>query len=269
MAGIARVAPKSVRSSGPSVQRDSNDLLVAQQIFVSFEGVRALQGIDLSLRRKDILGLIGPNGAGKTTLVNVLTGFQRPDSGQINLSGRDATRWPAHRIARAGVARTFQAGRLFRELPVIENLEAAAAATGLGRRAARDLAWDILAWLRLTDQADRRAGTLPHGDERRIGIARALALRPTFVLLDEPAAGLNEPECDDLMETIARMPKDFGCGLLLIEHNMRVIMGVCERLQVLDGGRTVAEGPLSDVRTDPKVIRAYLGTDRRHAALRQ
>jgi branched-chain amino acid transport system ATP-binding protein len=119
-------------------------VLAGQRISVNFEGLRALEGIDIELRRKDILGLIGPNGAGKTTLVNVLTGFQRADSGQIKLNGHDATRWSAHRIARAGVARTFQAGRLFRELLVVENLEAAATATGLGRRAARARAWDIL-----------------------------------------------------------------------------------------------------------------------------
>jgi branched-chain amino acid transport system ATP-binding protein len=241
----------------------SKSELTARNLSVHFEGVSALEKIDLTLKPDEIVGLIGPNGAGKTTFVNVLTGFQSPDLGGVYLGSEDITHWPPHRIRRAGVTRTFQAGRLFRELSVIDNVEASAVSLGLTRRQARAQGMEMLAWIGLCDKAETIAGTLPYTDERRVGIARALMMKPAFVLLDEPAAGMSDLECDYLMETIAQILPRFGAGVLLIEHNMRVVMGICTRIHVLDGGRTIAKGTPSEVKANPEVIAAYLGAKRK------
>jgi branched-chain amino acid transport system ATP-binding protein len=237
--------------------------LTVQHLSVHFDGLWALENIDLSLRQGEIVGLIGPNGAGKTTLINALTGFQLPSSGSAHLGDADITRWPPHRIRRAGVARTFQSGRLFRELLVSENVEATAASFGLNRKRAHERAMDILEWIGLGDKSEAYADTLPYTDERRVSIARALMMNPAFVLLDEPAAGMSDLECDHLMAIIAQIPIRFGTGVLLIEHNMRVVMGICSRVHVLDGGRTIAHGTPNEVQANSAVIAAYLGTKRR------
>jgi branched-chain amino acid transport system ATP-binding protein len=237
--------------------------LTVRNLSVHFDGLWALENVDLSLRQGEIVGLIGPNGAGKTTLINALTGFQRPSAGSAHLGDADITRWSPHQIRRAGVARTFQSGRLFRELPVRENVEATAASFGLNRKRARDRAMDILEWIGLGDKSETSAGTLPYTDERRVSIARALIMNPAFVLLDEPAAGMSDLECDHLMTLIAQIPVRFGTGVLLIEHNMRVVMGICSRVHVLDGGRTIAQGTPNEVQANRAVITAYLGTKRR------
>jgi branched-chain amino acid transport system ATP-binding protein len=233
--------------------------LEASDVVVTFGGLTAIDGVSLALADGEILGLIGPNGAGKTTLVNVITGFQRPTRGRVRLDGADITGLPAHRAARAGLARTFQAVRLFRDLTVAENLEAAAVGVGCSRAEARARARTVLEWVRFAHKAEQRADSLPYGEERRVGIARALAMAPKFVLLDEPAAGLADAECEDLMGLIRRMPGDHGCGVLLIEHNMRVVMGVCDRIHVIDVGRTIAEGTPAEIQRHPDVLRAYLG----------
>ena len=248
-------APAIVAAGG-----DVEERLEAHDISVNFEGLAAVDEVTLSMGRREIFGLIGPNGAGKTTLVNVLTGFQKPTHGNVVLAGVDVTGLPPHRIGRRGLARTFQAVRLYPDMPVIENLEAAAVGTGLGRREAARRARAILEWMHFADKARDHADTLPYGDERRVGIGRALAMAPHFVLLDEPAAGMSDAECDDLMALISRIPRDFGCGVLLIEHNMRVIMGVCDRIHVIDSGRTIGEGTPQEIQANPAVIRAYLGT---------
>ena len=238
----------------------SDEALAATGITVRFEGLVALSDVTLSVRPKEIVGLIGPNGAGKTTLVNVLSGFQLPDSGEVTKDCAPVTGRAPHRLAREGLARTFQGVRLFGHLAVAENLDAAGVGIGLGLGEARQRRDGILRWMGMSDRAEQPAHALPHGDERRVGIARALTMRPRYLLLDEPAAGLNDAECDDLMELLKRIPGEFDCGVLLIEHNIRVVMGVCARICVLDSGRLIAEGPPQQVQTDPDVIRAYLGS---------
>ncbi len=227
-----------------------------------FAGVHALAAVDLTLERGEIVGLIGPNGAGKTTMVNTISGFQRPAEGRIVLDGKDITRWPTHRRARHGIARTFQAVRAFGGLTVQENLEAAVFATGGSRRAAARVCDEMLGLVGLLESSAMRADSLSYGQERRLGIARALAGRPGLLLLDEPAAGLNEQESDELLESLEGIRSRLGCGLLVIEHDMRLIMRLCDRLHVLDHGSTLASGLPNEVARDPQVLAAYLGTPR-------
>ncbi len=236
-----------------------SEVLAARGVYVSFEGLTALDNVDIELRRGEILGLIGPNGAGKTTLVNVVSGFQRPDRGAVSLDSHDVTAWPPHRIGRAGLVRTFQAARLFGELSVLENVEIGGLGVGHSRRDARKKAHSILEWLEIGEHAAVPADSLPFGVERRIGIARALAMEPRFLLMDEPAAGLNERETDALVDTISRIRDEFSCGVLVIEHNMRLIMKLCERIQVLDQGATIATGLPEEVQANSRVRQAYLG----------
>lgn len=241
---------------------NGNQLLECRDLNVHFEGVKAVDGVDLELRSGEILGLIGPNGAGKTTLVNTLTGFQRPTAGSVHLDGADVTGWPPDRLARIGLARTFQAVRLFAGLTVFENVELGALGVGMSRREAQRWAWELLERLDLTAMADASASGVPHGMERRLALVRALATRPRFLLLDEPAAGLNEAEGDALVAALAGIRDDFACGLMVIEHDMRVIMRLCERIQVLDYGKTISIGTAQEVQKDPAVLAAYLGSER-------
>ena len=218
------------------------ETLEAQDVSVHFDGLTALRDLSLALRTNEICGLIGPNGAGKTTLVNVLTGFQRPSSGRVTLAGKDVSRLAPEQFARRGVARTFQSVRLFRAFTVLDNLKTYAIGVGCSERESVERAHIVLDWMTLADLADRGADTLSYGMERRVGIARALATHPRFLLLDEPAAGLNDAECDDLMDLVRRIPQRFDCGVMIIEHNMRVVMNVCDRICVIDFGKKIAEG---------------------------
>jgi branched-chain amino acid transport system ATP-binding protein len=233
--------------------------LEARDIRVHIRGVKAVDGVDLTLQRGRILGLIGPNGAGKTTLVNVLAGFQRVTDGRVLLAGEDITSWEPSEIARAGLVRTFQDVRLFAALTIFENVEAAAVSTGTTRRRARALSWAILERVGLAQNAGRSAGALPHGEQRLLAIARALAARPLFLLLDEPAAGLDEGESDELAGALASIRDVFDVGVLVIEHDMRLIMKLSESIQVLDDGKTIALGTPAEIRSDPAVLSAYLG----------
>jgi branched-chain amino acid transport system ATP-binding protein len=241
--------------------------LEARNVSVHFGGLAAISGVSLSMQPGEVFGLIGPNGAGKTTMVNVLTGFQKPTEGSILLDGVDVTGLEAHRRTRRGLSRTFQAVRPFRDMTVLENLEVAGIGGGLPPADARMRAWDILVWMHFEGKAHLRTDTLPYADERRVGIGRALASAPRFTFLDEPAAGMGDAECDELMGLISEIPGKFGCGVLLIEHNMRVIMGVCHRIHVIDSGRTIVEGTPAEIQNNPDVIRAYLGarSEKAHA----
>jgi branched-chain amino acid transport system ATP-binding protein len=225
----------------------------------SFEGVQALDDVTIDLRRNEVVGLIGPNGAGKSTLVNVLSGFDAPTVGTVELDGQDVTRWPAHTRGRAGLSRTFQHSRSFRTLSVRENVEIAAIGTGPRPREARRRADGLLALLGLDRRADAAASSLPHGDERRLGVARALATQPRYVLMDEPAAGLTEAEVPAFAAVVRSVRDDHEAGVLLIDHNMALIMDVCDRIHVLDQGRMLAEGTPSDIRANLDVAAAYLG----------
>jgi branched-chain amino acid transport system ATP-binding protein len=221
--------------------------------------VRALQDVTLELARDEIVGLIGPNGAGKTTLVNLITGFDVPDSGSIELEGREITTWKPYRRGRAGLARTFQHGRLFNGLSVRENVEVAALGAGADPREARRRAAELLDLLGLTPRADQPAALLPHGEERKAGVARALATEPRFVLMDEPAAGLAESEVDDFLAVVRAVRDEHEAGVLLIDHNVPLIMEVSDRIHVLDQGRTLAEGTPAEIRRNIDVANAYLG----------
>jgi branched-chain amino acid transport system ATP-binding protein len=246
------------------VERRPGDTLRASSVSRSFEGVQALRGVTLELRRGEVLGLIGPNGAGKSTLVNLLSGFDRPTAGTVELGGRDVTRWPAHRRGRHGLARTFQHSHAFRSLSVRENVEVAALGVGAGRREATRRADELLEVLGLAGYADAQASVLAHGDERRLGVARALATDPGFVLMDEPAAGLPEAEVPAFAAIVRRVRDEHGVGVLLIDHNMALIMDVCDRIHVLDQGATLAEGAPAEIRANLDVAAAYLGESAVH-----
>jgi branched-chain amino acid transport system ATP-binding protein len=252
--GLAEDVREPLEDLRPAVLK-----LETREVSVKFEGLSALESVNLALGEKEILGLLGPNGAGKTTLANVMSGYQALTHGSLLLNNDIVSGLRPEALARRGVARTFQSVRLFRRLTVFENVEAAALTCHSRRPKARKAAQEALVYIGLEKLAQRRADALPYADERRVGIARALALEPRFLLLDEPAAGMTEPECDELARLIQQLPEKFGCGVLLIEHNMSVVMTVCQRLHVLDNGRTLASGPIERVRRDPEVIAAYLG----------
>ena len=241
-------------------------ILALDGLGVRYGPVPAVRGLTLDVQRGEIVGLIGPNGAGKSTLVNVISGFDLPSSGGVELEDRDVTGWAPHRRARAGLARTFQHSRSFRELTVRENVEVAALGAGTGPRQARRRADDLLALLGLADHEHELAATLAHGHERRLGVARALATEPRFLLMDEPAAGLPEAEVPEFAAVVRAVRDDHEAGVLLIDHNMALIMDVCDRLQVLDQGRTLAEGTPAEIRGNLDVVAAYLGESAVHEA---
>jgi branched-chain amino acid transport system ATP-binding protein len=220
--------------------------------------------VTLELRRGEVVGLIGPNGAGKSTLVNLLSGFDRPTAGTVELEGRDVTGWSAHRRGRHGLARTFQHSHAFRALSVRENVEVAALGGGAGARRAVQRADELLGLLALDAYAETPAAGLAHGDERRLGVARALASEPRFVLMDEPAAGLPEAEVPDFAAVVRSVRDDHGAGVLLIDHNMALIMDVCDRIHVLDQGMSLAEGTPTEIRANLDVAAAYLGESAVH-----
>ena len=230
-------------------------------VSVRFGGIKAISDVNLTMARKQVLGLIGPNGAGKTTLVNCISGFQRPTEGDIRIGGEEVSRWSPDKARHKGIARTFQGGRLFGSMTVGQNVEVAALSLGLSRSAARERARDLLAWVGYSGDMDRPADTVPYVDERRVGIARALVGEPSFLLLDEPAAGMSDAECEQLIRLIREVPDQIGCGVLLIEHNLHLISNICDRVHVLDGGCTLATGTPSEILSNRTVLAAYLGDE--------
>ena len=239
-----------------------------------FGGLRAVTDFSLALPPRALYGLIGPNGAGKTTVFNLLTGVYAPDSGSIELEGHDITGLRPHRIAHAGLARTFQNIRLFGELSVLDNVRMGAQMRephGLTTTVARsggyvaterhidNRATEMLRIMGLEGRANAQAKYLSYGDQRRLEIARALATGPKVLLLDEPAAGMNPAEKSELMKLIRFIRDTFKVGILLIEHDMKLVMSICEQITVLDHGETIAVGSASAIQCDPKVIEAYLG----------
>lgn len=233
--------------------------LRAEGVSRSFGAVVALTEVTLELASHEVVGLIGPNGAGKSTLVNVLSGFDSPSRGRVFFDGADITTWPPHQRGRSGLARTFQHARSYAGLTVLENIEVSALGVGAPADEARETADRLLELLDLKDVMELPASTLPHGSERKLGVARALATNPKFILMDEPAAGLNEAEVPEFAEVIHSVRDDHDAGVLLIDHNMALVMAVSDRVHVLDQGRTIAEGTADEVRADATVASAYLG----------
>lgn len=249
-------------------------LLVLEGATIRFGGLVAVNNVSFQLEKGDLFGLIGPNGAGKTTCFNLITGVYKPTAGTIKFRGAELNGTPPNKIAQLGIARTFQNIRLFPSLTVLENVVVAAylrhrvalpnallylpSAIAETKRL-REEAMRLLDVLDLAHRASVRSADLPYGMQRRLEIARAMATKPELLLLDEPAAGMNPQESDDLLRTVRQIRQDFDMTVLLIEHDMRFVMNLCEKIVVLDHGIEIAQGPPEAIRNHPKVIEAYLG----------
>ena len=249
-------------------------VLDVRELGIDFGGLTAVNDLSMQVYEKEISGLIGPNGAGKTTVFNMLTRVYRPTRGSIVFEGRDLGSMSIVDVNKAGIARTFQNIRLFSQLSVLDNvmtgyhnaisyspLSAVLRLPSFRKqeKEAREKAEELLEIMELQDQAGTAAGNLPYGAQRRLEIARALATSPRLLLLDEPAAGMNPQETEDLMRMIRFIRDHFGISILLIEHDMKLVMGICERITVLNYGMMLAQGTPDEIRSDPDVIRAYLG----------
>ena len=249
-------------------------MLDVKNLSISFGGLKAVDDFSITIEKGQLYGLIGPNGAGKTTIFNLLTGVYKPDGGRILLDGKDITGHKAIQINQAGIARTFQNIRLFKELSVLDNVKVGlhnhhkySTLSGILRlpsyykveKEMDERAMELLKVFDLDKEFDYKASNLPYGKQRKLEISRALATEPKLLLLDEPAAGMNPNETAELMKTIRFVRDHFDMTVLLIEHDMKLVSGICERLTVLNFGHMLAEGPTSEVLSNPEVIKAYLG----------
>ena len=249
-------------------------VLKAEHLGISFGGLKAVSDFDIQIGQNELVGLIGPNGAGKTTIFNLLTGVYQPTEGVIYLNGKSMAKKKPNQMVKEGIARTFQNIRLFKELSVLDNVKVAMqqhmkynVVSAILRlpsywreeRKTTEEARELLKIFNMEDLAEQQASNLPYGQQRKLEILRALAARPKLLLLDEPAAGMNPTETRELMETIRQIREMFGVSILLIEHDMSLVMGVCERIYVLDYGTLIADGTPDQIRSNEKVIKAYLG----------
>ena len=249
-------------------------LLEVKNLGISFGGLRAVNNFEIQIEKEQLYGLIGPNGAGKTTIFNLLTGVYRPDNGKVLLDGKDITGKSTIEINKAGIARTFQNIRLFKDLTVLDNVKVGLhnnhhynTVSGIFRlprfrtveKEMNEKAMELLKVFGLDGEADVQAANLPYGKQRKLEIARALATNPKLLLLDEPAAGMNPNETGELMDTIRFVRENFHMTILLIEHDMKLVRGICEKLTVLNFGEVLTQGGTGEVLNDPQVITAYLG----------
>ena len=273
-AGVSPVVPVTSTYYIPERDLDKTPILQCIDLGITFGGLKAVDSFNLTLGRTEIAGLIGPNGAGKTTIFNLLTKVYQPTHGTILLDGKDIASMSTERVNRAGIARTFQNIRLFHNQTVLENvliglhneMDYSMVSSILrlpaywrAEKVARERAMEYLSLFHLDEHADDLAGSLPYGAQRRLEIARALATNPSLLLLDEPAAGMNPSETAELMENIVKIRDTFQIAILLIEHDMNLVMRICEGIAVLNFGRIIAKGSPDDIRTNPAVIEAYLG----------
>jgi branched-chain amino acid transport system ATP-binding protein len=236
-------------------------LLVAQDLSRRFGGLLAVSALSFEVREGEVLGLIGPNGAGKSTTFNVISGFYRPTSGRLSFRGEDITGMSASAISRRGLVRTFQHGSLLRDMSVHDNILIGALRAVRERRGRERRVQETAELLGLGGLLDANAGSLPHGHQRMLSIAIALAARPTLLCLDEPLTGLNSTEIAAALQSMQRIRQEFAITIMLVDHNMRAVMRICDRIVVLNHGQKLAEGTPAEIRNDPEVIRAYLGDE--------